>query len=63
MRILLVVHMFLPEHRAGVETYTWQVARGLVARGHEVRVLTARKIISLTTGETRKRITRSRIFF
>lgn len=55
MRVLFVVHMFLPENRAGVETYTWQVARALAARGHEVKVLTARKTISLTTGETRDR--------
>jgi glycosyltransferase involved in cell wall biosynthesis len=55
MRILFLVHMFFPENRAGVETYTWQVARALAERGHEVRVLTARKIISLTTGATRNR--------
>ncbi|MEZ6195653.1 MAG: glycosyltransferase [Planctomycetota bacterium] len=55
MRVLFVVHMFWPEHRAGVETYTWQLARGLMARGIEVRVLTARKVVSLQTGTMRHR--------
>ena len=51
MRILLVVHMFFPDQRAGVETYTLQIARQLASAGHEVRVLAAHKVISRTTGD------------
>ena len=41
LRILLVVHDFLPRHRAGVEVYTYRLARALRAMGHRVRVLCA----------------------
>ena len=37
MRILLVSHYFLPTHRAGVENYTYRLAKALGAR-HEVVV-------------------------
>ena len=51
MRVVLPVHIFLPEHRAGVETYTFQLAREL-ARNDEVSVVTSRKVISRETGFT-----------
>ncbi|NLS75927.1 MAG: glycosyltransferase family 4 protein, partial [Chloroflexi bacterium] len=35
MRILQVVHWFLPRHTAGSEVYTYQLARELAQR-HEV---------------------------
>jgi hypothetical protein len=38
MRILQVVHDFLPRHVAGVEVYTDQLCRGL-ARDHDVALL------------------------
>lgn len=37
MKILLVVHQYLPEHRAGTEVYTHSLARELATR-HDVRV-------------------------
>ncbi|MBT9173980.1 MAG: D-inositol 3-phosphate glycosyltransferase [Syntrophomonadaceae bacterium] len=40
MRILLTVHQFLPDYAAGTEILTCSVARELLARGHEVHVLT-----------------------
>lgn len=40
MKILLTVHQFFPEFGAGTEILTYSVARELVKRGHEVRVLT-----------------------
>jgi len=39
MRILLTVHQFLPDFRAGTEILTLSVARVLIASGHEVAVL------------------------
>ncbi len=36
MRILVVIHQFLPRHRAGSETYTYYLAKELERRGHEV---------------------------
>lgn len=53
MRVLLVVHLYLPEHSAGVETYTDQLARELSGRA-EVTIATTRKIISLSTGSVRR---------
>jgi len=41
MKILLSVHRFFPEYTAGTEILTRSVARELIARGHEVHVLTA----------------------
>lgn len=41
MKILLAVHCFFPEHFYGTETYTFELARGLRARGHDVVVLSA----------------------
>lgn len=40
MKILYVSHMFLPDHAAGTELLTYQVAREMRRRGHEVRVVT-----------------------
>ncbi|WP_025915738.1 glycosyltransferase family 4 protein [Herminiimonas sp. CN] len=40
MRILLTVHQFFPQFTFGTEVLTYSVARELIARGHEVRVLT-----------------------
>ncbi|MBL8694195.1 MAG: glycosyltransferase family 4 protein [Planctomycetes bacterium] len=39
MKILAVVHQFLPRHRAGTEIHTDQLARALKARGHDITVL------------------------
>ena len=40
MRILLTVHQFFPEHTSGTEVLTHRVARELVQRGHEIRIIT-----------------------
>jgi len=40
MRILLTTHQFFPEYQSGTEVLTYSVARELMSRGHEVRVLT-----------------------
>ena len=42
MKFLLTTHQFFPEFAAGTEVLTRGVARELIARGHQVRVLTAR---------------------
>ncbi len=39
LRLLLVVHGFPPQSLAGTELYTYNLARELARRGHEVRVL------------------------
>src|ERR1700733_8086205 len=40
-RVLLTVHKFFPEHKAGTEVLTLKVAQNLVSRGYEVLVVTA----------------------
>lgn len=40
MKILLTAHQFFPVYASGTEVLTLSVARELIARGHEVRVLT-----------------------
>ena len=40
MKILLVVHLFLPDYFSGTEILTLHTAQELKARGHEVQVLT-----------------------
>jgi glycosyltransferase involved in cell wall biosynthesis len=40
VKILLVVHYYLPRHQAGTEIYTRNLARAL-GRGHEVRIFTS----------------------
>jgi glycosyltransferase involved in cell wall biosynthesis len=40
MKILFTVHQFFPHYASGTEVLTWSVARELIARGHEVRILT-----------------------
>lgn len=40
MKILLTTHQFLPDFSAGTEILTYSVARELIARGHNVVVMT-----------------------
>ena len=40
MRILLTVHQFLPKHSGGTERVTFDMARELRSRGHDVYVMT-----------------------
>ncbi len=46
MKILMPVHFFLPDHSAGTEVYTYNLARALKERGHEVEVFCSEKILS-----------------
>ena len=39
MCVLLTIHQFPPDSRAGAELYTYYVAKGLLCAGHEVHVL------------------------
>ena len=51
MRILFVLEHFYP-YIGGVEQLFWQLSKSLVARGHEVKVITTRfdKKLSKTQG-------------
>jgi glycosyltransferase involved in cell wall biosynthesis len=40
VKILQVVHAFLPKYVAGTEIYTYHLSRALIARGHRVRIYT-----------------------
>lgn len=40
MKVLLTVHQFFPDFSAGTEVLTYSVAKELIGRGHQVRVLT-----------------------
>jgi len=51
MRILQVVHAFLPEHKAGTEIYTYRLAKELAHR-HDVQILTGEET-NLPAGEYR----------
>jgi glycosyltransferase involved in cell wall biosynthesis len=56
MRVLFLVHDFLPGHPSGTEVYTGAVARRLAERGHDVRLFATEKDIArphLALGERR----------
>ena len=40
MRIVIAIHHFPPTYTAGAEWQAFRLARGLIARGHDVRVIT-----------------------
>jgi glycosyltransferase involved in cell wall biosynthesis len=40
LRVLYVLHQFLPRHVAGTEIYTYNLAREMKARGHRVAIMT-----------------------
>ncbi len=46
MRILFLVHDFLPAHPSGTEVYTGALALRLCERGHEVRIFATEKDIA-----------------
>lgn len=46
MKILMPVHFFLPDHSAGTEVYTYNLARALKERGHDVEIFCSEKILS-----------------
>ena len=43
MKIILVVHQFFPESRAGTEVLTLEMAKEFVSRGHEVLVIAGKR--------------------
>ncbi|PIE25691.1 MAG: hypothetical protein CSA62_00440 [Planctomycetota bacterium] len=43
MKILVIVHQFLPRHSTGTEVYTYKLAKALQQRGHELRVFAAHR--------------------
>jgi len=43
MKILLVVHQFFPESRAGTEVLTLEMAKELVQKGHQVLIVSGRR--------------------
>ena len=56
MKILVIVHQFLPKHAAGSEYYTYYLAKELQSRGHDVHLYftevdQAREHADLQTGE------------
>lgn len=46
MRILQVLHFFLPKHSAGTEVYTDSISRELKSRGHDVHLFFTEKVLS-----------------
>ena len=44
MRILYLTHRFPPEHFRGTEVYTWELAREMMLRGHEVLTVALREL-------------------
>ena len=48
LQVLMVVHNYPPDHGAGTETYTAELAERLTARGHRVRVFTTTKDVART---------------
>lgn len=55
MRVLLVCHLYPPAHRAGTEVYTEDLARSLVARGHQVHVFHTTKDVGRADLELHER--------
>lgn len=47
MRILFVVHQFLPRHHTGTEQYVRSLACGLKSRGHQVSIFTLEPVLPL----------------
>jgi len=46
VKILMPVHFFLPDHSAGTEVYTYNLARELKERGHQVEIFCSEKVLS-----------------
>ncbi len=54
MKVLVVVHDYLPEHIGGTELHAHQIARTLAARGHQVTALFTERDLSRPEGDLRK---------
>ena len=55
MKVLLVVHDYLPEHVGGTEVHCHLLARGLIAEGHEVLVACTERDLTQAEGSLRER--------
>ena len=53
MKIAVVVHDYLPRHVGGTEIHAHQVARELVARGHEVLAIHTERDLDAPEGDLR----------
>ncbi|MDF1800799.1 MAG: glycosyltransferase family 4 protein [Planctomycetota bacterium] len=51
MKVLIVIHDYLPEHAGGSELHAHQVAKELLARGHEVTALFTERDITRPEGD------------
>ena len=51
MKVLILIHDYLPEHAGGSELHAHQVARELLARGHEVTVLCTERHLGRPEGD------------
>lgn len=56
MKILFVLHDFLPEHVGGTEIHTHELAQELQRRGHEVAVLCTERDLSRPKGHVLERM-------
>lgn len=56
MKVLFVVHDFLPEHAGGTEVHTAQLARAIAGRGHDVAVACTERDLSAEEGTFRERV-------
>jgi glycosyltransferase involved in cell wall biosynthesis len=54
LKILFVVHDYLPEHAGGTEVHTHALARELARRGHRVSVLFSERDLARAEGEVRR---------
>ena len=54
MKILVVLHDYLPLHKGGSEIHAHQMARELTRRGHDVTVLFTERDLSAPEGEVRR---------
>jgi len=55
MRILEVLHFFLPKHSAGTEVYTDSLVQELARRGHDVHLFFSEKVLSSTNYSLQQR--------
>ena len=54
MKVLLVVHQYLPRHVTGTEQYVRSIAHGLQAQGEHVEILTCLKRAGIHALERRR---------
>ena len=54
MKVLVVLHDYLPAHKGGSEIHAHQVARELARRGHDVTALFTERDLSAPEGQVRR---------